>query len=103
MRVHIHDNNKLPANNCMTHVELEPGKILTLHLHPGECQVCPEGHCHHGSIGVLLVEGELFVVFEGAKPPEKITLDDFRPRVPISHRVDLPVEVEWPKEIEERK
>ena len=81
MKVHIHDNNNAPQNQiCLGQFELTSAKVLTLHLHPGECTLCPEGHCHFGSIGITLNEhGELYISFEQVAPPKKLTLDDYNP------------------------
>jgi hypothetical protein len=87
IKVHIHDNSKVPAGqNCLAEHELERGKVITLHMHDGPCQLCPEGHCHHGSIGIVIgLDDSLMVVFERTPTPERITFDDFRPKNRISH------------------
>lgn len=56
IKIHIHDNSKVPAGqNCLGEFKLERDKVITLHMHDGPCQLCPEGHCHHGSIGIVLM------------------------------------------------
>ncbi|HEY7184336.1 MAG TPA: hypothetical protein VIC84_23070 [Blastocatellia bacterium] len=81
IKVHIHDNSKGPGSaNCLGEFELERDKIITLHMHDGQCMLCPEGHCHHGSIGVVIgLNGDLMITFEGTRPPERVTFDDFKP------------------------
>lgn len=86
MKVHIHDNNNVPtAQNCLGEFELEPQRTLTLHMHPGECQPCPQGHCHQATIVLVQTDKGLFVVFEGVRNPSKITLDAARPHMPVEH------------------
>jgi hypothetical protein len=82
IKVHIHDNSKAPAGqNCLGEFELERDKVITLHMHGGPCELCPEGHCHHGSIAVVIgANGDLMVVFENVLPPRRISFDDFRPK-----------------------
>jgi hypothetical protein len=81
MKVHVHDNNQAPEKQiCKAAVELTTEKVLSLHMHPGECTLCPEGHCHWGSIAITLNEhGELYISFEQVSVPNKITLDDYNP------------------------
>jgi len=81
MKVHVHDNNRAPVTQvCMAAHELTPNKVLTLHIHDGPRVLCPEGHCHYGSIGLTLNErGEVYVSFQGVAQPKKITLDDYNP------------------------
>lgn len=78
IKVHVHDNSKVPVEqHCLGAFELTREKILTLHLHDGPCFLCPQGHCHHGSIGILLSEtGEMFLVFENTPLPARVTCDD---------------------------
>lgn len=89
MKVHVHDNSRVPAEqDCLAEYELREDKIITLHMHDGECVLCPEGHCHYGSIALAYTEkrgGHLFVTFEGIVPPARITQDDYRPQAEISH------------------
>jgi hypothetical protein len=82
IKVHIHDNTRVPdEQKCLAEYELERDKIITLHMHDGPCMLCPEGHCHHGSIGVCFgLDGSLMISFEAVRPPERITFDDFRPK-----------------------
>src|SRR5262245_57384657 len=88
IRVHIHDNSKVPvAQECLGEFELERDKIITLHMHAGECQLCPEGHCHHGSIGVCTgLDGSLMITFENTQTPERISYDGFKPKGRQLHR-----------------
>lgn len=81
IKVHVHDNSQVPSNQkCLGEFELERDKIITLHMHDGECALCPEGHCHYGSIAVCLgLDGSLMISFEAARPPERISFDDFKP------------------------
>jgi hypothetical protein len=86
IKVHVHDNSEVPvAQSCRGEFTLSPDKILTLHMHDGGCRLCTEGHCHEGSIALVLADGQLFVVFEGVRPPGRITHDDYRPAGRISH------------------
>ena len=87
IKVHIHDNSQVPAGqNCLGEFELVRDKTITLHMHEGECTLCPEGHCHHGSIGIVIgLNGDLMVVFERTPRPVRITFDDFRPQRRIEH------------------
>lgn len=82
IKVHVHDNSKVPGNQkCMGEFDLERDKIITLHMHSGECMLCPEGHCHHGSIGVCFgLDGSLMITFENAHTPKRISFDDFKPK-----------------------
>ncbi len=82
IKVHIHDNTRVPdEQKCLAEHELERGKVITLHMHDGPCTLCPEGHCHHGSIGIVIgLNGDLMISFEGIRPPERVTFDDFRPK-----------------------
>lgn len=66
IKVHIHDNTRVPdEQKCLAEHELERGKVIILHMHAGECRLCPEGHCHHGSIGVCIgLDGSLMISFE---------------------------------------
>jgi hypothetical protein len=91
--VHVHDNNRVPdGQECLAEVELERGKILTLHMHDGGCVLCPEGHCHHGSIGVCIgLNGDLMISFENQCPPRRVTFDDFRPKGRQPHGGDKDV------------
>jgi hypothetical protein len=86
MIIHVHDNNDVPEkHNCLGEFELEPGNTLSLHLHPGECRPCPQGHCHWANISVLQTSKGLFIVFEGVRPPTKITLDQQAPHSDVAH------------------
>jgi len=87
IKIHIHDNSRVPEEQkCLAEYGLERGKIITLHMHDGDCVLCPEGHCHYGSIGIVIgLNGDLMVTFERAQPPTRITFDDFRPKGRISH------------------
>jgi hypothetical protein len=87
INVHIHDNSKVPeAQKCMGEFELERGKVITLHMHEGPCQLCPEGHCHHGSIGIVIgLNGDLMIAFESTPTPERVTFDDIRPKRRLLH------------------
>lgn len=86
MKIHVHDNNNVPVKqNCLGEFELEAGKALTLHMHLGDCELCPSGHCHQGSLSLLLIAGEIFVVLEGVMPPSKITLKETQPHTPVAH------------------
>ncbi|MGH9767209.1 MAG: hypothetical protein ACREAB_07220 [Blastocatellia bacterium] len=88
IKVHIHDNSRTPVGqNCLGEFKLEPEKIITLHMHNGTCQLCPEGHCHHGSISMLFgANGDLFVVFERSQLPSRISCDDYKPTERITHQ-----------------
>jgi hypothetical protein len=88
IKVHVHDNSKVPgAQKCMGEFDLERDKIITLHMHSGECMLCPEGHCHHGSIGVCFgLDGSLMVTFENTHTPERISFDDFKPKRRFLHQ-----------------
>lgn len=81
MKIHVHDNNRAPERQiCLAAVDLTTEKVLTLHIHAGECMLCPEGHCHFGSIGITVNQwGELYISFEQVAPPNKVTLDDYNP------------------------
>lgn len=87
MKIHVHDNNdpSPEKHNCLSDEVLDPGKILTLHMHPGPCRICPKGHCHGGTINFLLIDGDLFVVLEGIRPPSQITVDETKPHAPVGH------------------
>ena len=87
MRVHVHDNHSPGPgkDNCLTDVELEPGEVLTLHMHPGDCRRCSNGHCHNGTINLLFVDGALFLVLEGIRQPNPITKDKAAPHSPVAH------------------
>ncbi len=82
IKVHIHDNSKVPAGqNCLGEFQIARDKIITLHMHDGPCNLCPEGHCHHGSIGIVIgLNGDLMVVFERMPTPERISFDDYKPK-----------------------
>ena len=88
IKVHIHDNTRVPEEQkCLAKFELERDKIITLHMHSGECQLCPEGHCHHGSIGVCFgLDGSLMIAFENVLPPKRISFDDFKPKGRFLHQ-----------------
>jgi hypothetical protein len=85
IKVHIHDNTRVPdGQKCLAEHELERGKVTTLHMHDGPCDICPQGHCHHGSIAIAIgLNGDLMIAFEGLRPPERITFDDFRPKTSL--------------------
>ena len=86
MKIHVHDNNEVPEkHNCLGEIELEPGKTLSLHMHSGPCHPCPQGHCHQATINILQTDKGLFVVFEGVRPPSKITLDEQAPHSEVEH------------------
>jgi len=87
MRVHVHDNNAPGPGkgNCLTDTELEPGEVITLHMHIGPCRLCSNGHCHNGTINVLVVDGALFVVLEGIPEPQAITKDKTALHTPPAH------------------
>jgi hypothetical protein len=88
MKVHIHDNNSpSPKNhNCVTEEDLSEGKVLSLHIHKGECERCHNGHCHGGTINLLIVDGALYVVFEKVYLPDLITVDALKPHAPVAHK-----------------
>lgn len=81
MIIHVHDNNdpEPKKHNCVSETELKPGKVLTLHMHRGPCRPCSQGHCHRGTINLLMVDAALYVVLEGIPCPELITTDDTAP------------------------
>jgi hypothetical protein len=82
MKIHIHDNNAVPVDqNCLGSFEADENKIITLHFHAGNCHLCPDGHCHNGSIAITTVGEELFLSFESIMTPIKITYDDQPPRL----------------------
>lgn len=88
IKVHIHDNSKVPgAQECLGEFDLGRDKIITLHMHDGPCMLCPEGHCHHGSIGIVIgLNGDLMVTFENTYTPERISFDDFKPKGRFLHQ-----------------
>lgn len=88
IKVHIHDNTRVPdEQKCLAEHELERDKVITLHMHDGPCVLCPEGHCHHGSIGIVIgLDGSLMISFEKVPTPKRISFDDFRPKNRIPHQ-----------------
>jgi len=88
IKVHVHDNTRVPeAQKCLAKFELERDKVITLHMHDGPCMLCPEGHCHHGSIGVCFgLDGSLMISFENTRTPERISFDDFKPKGRFLHQ-----------------
>jgi hypothetical protein len=49
--------------------------------------LCPEGHCHHGSIGIVIgLNGDLMITFENTLTPERISFDDFKPKGRFLHQ-----------------
>lgn len=88
IKVHVHDNSKVPQEQkCLAKYELERDKVITLHTHAGPCMLCPEGHCHDGSIGIVIgLNGDLMITFENILPPKRISFDDFRPKGRFLHQ-----------------
>lgn len=104
MKIHVHDNNHVPLEqNCLSEVELEAGKVLTLHLHRGGCNPRAKGHCHDGSVNLLIVGGAMYVVLEGVWPPSLITLEEMEMHVPIAHltNAEAPVILSEPRQREQ--
>jgi hypothetical protein len=87
MKIHIHNNNdpSPEKHNCLIEDELSEGKVLSLHMHAGECRPCRNGHCHDGTINLVMVDNALYVVFEKVVTPDLITLSDAKPHGPVAH------------------
>lgn len=89
INVHIHDGTRVLSQKCLATHELERGKVITLHMHDGDCTLCPEGHCHNGSIAIVIgLNGDLIVTFEATPAPERITFDDFKPKRRFLHQTE---------------
>jgi hypothetical protein len=74
MLVHIHDHEQV--HPCIAEFELREGRVITVHLHEGDCKPCPDGYCHRGSVVLDLVDGDLFVTFESTDRPHKVTCEN---------------------------
>src|SRR5262245_61221228 len=88
IKVHIHDNTKGPGSaNCLGEFELERRKLITPSMPDGPCMLCPDGHCHGGSIGVCIgLDGSLMITFENTFTPERVSFDDFKPKGRFPHQ-----------------